>query len=349
MSRIRVGIRASSNAGCVTSCGRPPATRCSAIGMTADDSDEPDRDHRPQQPHLSGRGGGRFGFRRLMRNYSGSSLYTGRKRRYFSMKHGGAHVWYFPDGYLPEKVEDSRLEPHEALMVLNTGSAPASIELDFYFEDREPVKGVALTVGAERSVCFRLDHPEQIGELGDPAADAVWDAAPVGCAGSGPVRSAGCDPAQPGLLRQYRLRRGVAIRLLSAVRPRHRLHPDAHHGAARAPPSACCRHKSPRAAPAGSFPAAYPAFPRLAMAIRAARGRDGGPERQRQVVDENVDLRNEQLAVALGHVQDVHTRLSHHARWASDTNRPVLADRMLHCLVGQAGGQGANPIGRMRG
>jgi hypothetical protein len=81
------------------------------------------------------------------------------------MKQGGAHVWYFPDGYLPEKVENTRLEPHEALMVLNTGSEPARIELDFYFEDREPVKGVALTVGAERSVCFRLDHPEQIGGL----------------------------------------------------------------------------------------------------------------------------------------------------------------------------------------
>jgi hypothetical protein len=42
------------------------------------------------------------------------------------MKQGGAHVWYFPDGYLPEKVENTRLEPHEALMVLNTGSEPAA-------------------------------------------------------------------------------------------------------------------------------------------------------------------------------------------------------------------------------
>ena len=79
------------------------------------------------------------------------------------MKPGGAHVWYFPDGYLPEKVENSRLEPHEALMVLNTGSEPASIELDFYFEDREPVEGVQLAVPARRIKCFRMDHPGEIG------------------------------------------------------------------------------------------------------------------------------------------------------------------------------------------
>jgi hypothetical protein len=84
------------------------------------------------------------------------------------MKHGGAKVWYFPDGFLPEKTGDSKLEAHEALMVLNTGDKPAHIQLDVYFEDREPAKDVAITVGAERCTFFRMDDPEQIGGLKIP-------------------------------------------------------------------------------------------------------------------------------------------------------------------------------------
>lgn len=40
---------------------------------------------------------------------------------------GGARVWYFPDGYLPEKVGDGPLEGHEALMLLNTSEIPAEV------------------------------------------------------------------------------------------------------------------------------------------------------------------------------------------------------------------------------
>lgn len=36
------------------------------------------------------------------------------------MSHGGAKTWYFPDGYLPEKVGSGPMEAHEALMLLNT-------------------------------------------------------------------------------------------------------------------------------------------------------------------------------------------------------------------------------------
>ena len=78
---------------------------------------------------------------------------------------GGAHVWYFPDGYLPEKRGSGPLEAHEALMLLNTGLAPAEVLLDFYFEDRAPVIGIAVTVPPERIRCLRLDHPQDIGEL----------------------------------------------------------------------------------------------------------------------------------------------------------------------------------------
>jgi hypothetical protein len=81
---------------------------------------------------------------------------------------GGARVWYFPDGYLPEKRGPGSLEAHEALMLLNTGRTAADVLLDFYFEDRDPVLGIALTVPAERIRCLRLDHPHEIGGLEIP-------------------------------------------------------------------------------------------------------------------------------------------------------------------------------------
>jgi hypothetical protein len=76
----------------------------------------------------------------------------------------GARVWVFADGYLPEKLhQGEKLEPHEAVMVANTGDTPANVKLDFYFVDKEPVKNIPITVGAERVICIRMDHPDEIG------------------------------------------------------------------------------------------------------------------------------------------------------------------------------------------
>jgi hypothetical protein len=84
------------------------------------------------------------------------------------MNKAGAKVWYFPDGYLPEKVGSGPMEAHEALMLLNTSSRPANVKLDFYFGDKDPVKDIAVSVGAERVCALRLDHPEDIGGLAIP-------------------------------------------------------------------------------------------------------------------------------------------------------------------------------------
>jgi hypothetical protein len=84
------------------------------------------------------------------------------------MGSGGARVWYFPDGYLPEKTGPGPMEAHEALMLLNTGNAPANVKLDFYFSDREPARDVSVCVGAERVIALRLDHPEDIGGISIP-------------------------------------------------------------------------------------------------------------------------------------------------------------------------------------
>jgi len=81
---------------------------------------------------------------------------------------GGARVWYFPDGYLPEKNANGPMEAHEALMLLNTGDVPAEVSLDFYFEDKPPVKNIPITVPAERIRALRLDNPRHIGGLEIP-------------------------------------------------------------------------------------------------------------------------------------------------------------------------------------
>jgi hypothetical protein len=78
---------------------------------------------------------------------------------------GGARVWYFPDGYLPEKTTNGKMEAHEALMLLNVSEREAEVMLDFYFEDKPPVTNIRVGVGAERVKTLRLDHPEDIGGL----------------------------------------------------------------------------------------------------------------------------------------------------------------------------------------
>ena len=45
------------------------------------------------------------------------------------------------DGYLPP-AGAGRLAGHEAICILNTGDQLARVEMDFYFEDREPRLGV---------------------------------------------------------------------------------------------------------------------------------------------------------------------------------------------------------------
>jgi hypothetical protein len=78
---------------------------------------------------------------------------------------GGSKLWFVADGYLPlkSKTANAGFEGHEAIMILNCGDRPAQILMDVFFEDREPIEGVKLTVPARRIKCFRMDHPEEIG------------------------------------------------------------------------------------------------------------------------------------------------------------------------------------------
>ncbi|GHV02527.1 hypothetical protein FACS1894211_14080 [Clostridia bacterium] len=77
----------------------------------------------------------------------------------------GKKNWYIVDGWIPAKnaVKDSSYEGHEALIILNCNANDAKCFLDFYFEDKDPVEGITVTIPAKRVKCFRLDKPQEIG------------------------------------------------------------------------------------------------------------------------------------------------------------------------------------------
>lgn len=79
------------------------------------------------------------------------------------MSSGGARTWYFPDGYLPEKISKKGMEAHESLMLLNTGASDACVTIDIFFSDRPPLKNIGVNVPAERVIGLRLDQPQDIG------------------------------------------------------------------------------------------------------------------------------------------------------------------------------------------
>ena len=84
------------------------------------------------------------------------------------MMQGGAKVWYFPVGYLPEKSAEGKMEAHEALMLFNTNEKEADILIDVYFSDRAPVKDISVKIEPERIKTLRLDHPQDLGGLKIP-------------------------------------------------------------------------------------------------------------------------------------------------------------------------------------
>jgi hypothetical protein len=95
---------------------------------------------------------------------------------------GGKLRWFVPDGYLPAESSHG-VQSHEAACVLNVSDADARVSLTFYFEDREPVGPVELTVGALRTRHVRLDDPEVLGGVqlprGVPYAYALTSDVPV--------------------------------------------------------------------------------------------------------------------------------------------------------------------------
>ena len=88
----------------------------------------------------------------------------------------GKKNWVFCDGYLPPHGDNPEFEGHEALMITNLNDKTANIELTFIFEDRDPEKGIKITLDGMRTTCIRLDKP--MGDkgfmLGESVQYTVW-------------------------------------------------------------------------------------------------------------------------------------------------------------------------------
>lgn len=62
------------------------------------------------------------------------------------------NTWYICDGFVPfiPGREDSIIG-HEAIAIVNTGTEPATLNVDVYFMDRDPLKGYCFEIQPERS------------------------------------------------------------------------------------------------------------------------------------------------------------------------------------------------------
>lgn len=95
---------------------------------------------------------------------------------------GGKRKWFVPDAFLPATSSGEAVS-HEAACLLNTSNTDANVRFTFYFEDRDPIGPIELTLQARRTWHVRLDNPDAIGGVelprGVPYAYAVESDVPV--------------------------------------------------------------------------------------------------------------------------------------------------------------------------
>ena len=79
----------------------------------------------------------------------------------------GKNEWYIVDGYRPspQPAPDAVYEGHESVMILNPNPVDAHVLIDIFFEDRDPVENIPLTIPAKRIKCFKTDDSEVLGGL----------------------------------------------------------------------------------------------------------------------------------------------------------------------------------------
>ena len=96
--------------------------------------------------------------------------------------HGGKRRWFVPDGFLPADSSHG-VASHEAACLLNAGETEARVRFLFFFEGREPVGPIELTLEPRRTRHVRLDDPSAIGGVelprGVPYAYAVESDMPI--------------------------------------------------------------------------------------------------------------------------------------------------------------------------
>lgn len=75
----------------------------------------------------------------------------------------GKKVWIFPDAELPP-VGENVIPGHESIIITNTGNKDAHVNITLFYADKEPVKDICITVGAERVRCLRTNEEKDFGK-----------------------------------------------------------------------------------------------------------------------------------------------------------------------------------------
>lgn len=74
----------------------------------------------------------------------------------------GKKLWVFPDLEMPQEGSGG-LKGHESIIILNINDKAANVKITLYFEDKEPIKDIAVTVGAQRVRCLRTNSKKDFG------------------------------------------------------------------------------------------------------------------------------------------------------------------------------------------
>ena len=78
----------------------------------------------------------------------------------------GKKIWVFPDAFLPLKGEPYKTTnsgdqfSHESLCIVNNANISANLNIDFLYENDEPIENFQTKIRAKRSLHLRLDQIE---------------------------------------------------------------------------------------------------------------------------------------------------------------------------------------------
>jgi hypothetical protein len=68
----------------------------------------------------------------------------------------GKTEWIIPDGFMSDTKSENYVS-HEAVCVLNLNDCNANVEIEIYFEEKEPLLGFTAVCAAKRCNHIRLD------------------------------------------------------------------------------------------------------------------------------------------------------------------------------------------------
>lgn len=115
------------------------------------------------------------------------------------MKKYGKKTWLIPDAYYPSTSSESEanLISHEAICVINTGDTDANIEINLFFENREPLSPFYAQCGAMRTHHIRMD--KLVNKDDEPVPMDVPYAILIESDTEIVVQYSRCDTTQPAL------------------------------------------------------------------------------------------------------------------------------------------------------